>query len=678
MAGPNRDEWIVVITRSDERQLLSALRDDPSIAITAIAPDGSIGSALDSPPAARELDDSDRPTDESATAPSDTPDGVVVALDRPTAIRSVLDRVHDELSAVPTIVAPKQGSERIATAAVRADASDYVPADESTADRVLDAVDAGAGDGGPAPSDEQFHRILATELPDEAYVISETGTYLEAKIRPCSEQLYELPATDLIGARISTVFPEETATRLRDCLDRALRTERVQSVEYDARTAEGSRQYEARVVPVDEPVDGERVVVWLARDITERARRVRKLQSRRDRLETINGITAVIREVIETLVEAPSRTAIEREVCAQLADSELYSGSWIIDQHLDYRIGHGDADAVLEAAGELDADQQPLIQRAIETGDVQTSTELATAEGLPEALQTAADTDDIASLIAVPLSYEATMYGVLTVISTREDAFSEPEQAEFCLLGETIGFTIQAVKNRQLLFADTVTELEFRIHGGDTFSFDFSEAYDCHCLLEWAGTATHGDSVQFVTVEEVDATTVLEEAAAHDSVKSCRLVHDGANRCTVELQLVDEGIQTVTNHGGTIRDVTVDGGVGTCLVEVPQDADIRAIVEALTAVYEGTDLVARREIDRPVRTAAQQRSRILDELTDRQLTTLRVAYYSGFFEWPRESTGEEIAETMSISPPTMHQHLRKGLKTVLTEFFEDDGDPESG
>jgi len=217
-----------------------------------------------------------------------------------------------------------------------------------------------------------------------------------------------------------------------------------------------------------------------------------------------------------------------------------------------------------------------------------------------------------------------------------------------------------AVKNRQLLFADSVVELEFRIDGGDTFSFDLSTKYGCTCALEWAGTTAGGRTFQYVTIDGLDGETVLEEAAAHDSVEECRLIHDG------EEGLYDRDAAVAV--GGSGRSRTTARRSGTSLSragsepvwsrshKMPISGEI---AEALTVIYENTELVARREVDRPVRTAAERRNRILDGLTDRQLTTLRLAYYSGFFDWPRESTGEDIADAMDISPPTMHQHLRK-------------------
>ncbi|MWV38229.1 bacterio-opsin activator domain-containing protein [Natrialba sp. INN-245] len=605
------------------------------------------------------------------------PDAIVLSADDPEIVRTTVTRIQEDVPDAPVVVAPRDGSEKLATVAIRAGATDYVPEDgPRLIDRIVDSVQT----TGERDRNVEFHRILAEELPDEAFVIGEDGTYLKAKVRPESAELYETTAAELVGTTIGEAFPEPTAERLLDCVERAIRTDEIQSIEYDVETADEHLRYEARVVPTDRRIDGRRVAVWLARDITERAKRERELRARQAELETLNRINAVVRRVIETLVEAPSRNAIEREVCRQLVDSELYCGSWIAewtgDGSLAYRTGAGDATTYLECVQEGTNGPDRPFRRAVRSGEIQTEDHVLKREPLPDPLQTAAADDDVEAVVAVPITYEDATYGALTVLASRDDAFSEGERAGFELLGETIGFTIMAVKNRQLLFADTVVELEFRIDGGETFSFDLSREYDCTCSLEWAGTTADGRTFQFVTIDGVDGETVLEEANDHDSIEECRLVHDGVSGCTIEMRLSDSGVRTLTNHGTTIRDVTVEDAVGSCLVEVSQEANVREIADALSSIYENTELVARREVDRQVRTAAERRNLILDELTDRQLTTLRLAYYGGFFDWPRESTGEEIAEAMDVSPPTMHQHLRKGLKTILGEFFEGGGTSE--
>ncbi|MGQ3414313.1 bacterio-opsin activator domain-containing protein [Natrinema sp. LN54] len=699
MNGTHRSESIVVVTdtRVGESYLRPRLEKAIEHDVRTVPASGDLESVLGSVPSNANGDADDATSEgseaevsdggEATSADASSADGattsappraVVLELDCPGEIQTVLQRVHAVRPDLSTIVAPREGSERLATVALRADATEYVPTerDEDPIDRIVSTVRSQ-----PQPpsdgDDGRYHRILANELPDEAFVIGEDGTYLEAKVRPDSADLYSTAVDELPGTQLEDAFPDQVAAKLQDCLDRAIRTDDVQSVEYDAKTTDGRRRFEARVVPIDQRIQGRRAVVWLARDITERVRREQQLRSRQDQLETLNRINAVVRQVIETLVEAPARDAIEDEVCEQLVDSELYCGSWIAertgDGRLSFRTGAGEAETYLDRVRDLDGDHERPAMRAIQTGEIRTTNRILEDEAVPEPLQEAARADDVRSAIAVPITHEDATYGVLTVLASRDDAFSERERAGFRLLGETIGFTIMAVKNRQLLFADTVVELEFRIDGGDTFAFDLSEEYGCTCSLEWAGTTANGRTFQYVTIDGLDGETVLGAASEHESVEECRLIHDGEEGCTIEMRLAKSGVRTLTNHGATIRDVTVENGVGTCLVEVSQDADVREIAEALTLVYETTELVARREVDRPVRTAAQRRNRILDRLTDRQLTTLRLAYYGGFFDWPRESTGEEIAEAMDISPPTMHQHLRKGLKAILGEFFESGG-----
>lgn len=669
MDESNRGRTLVCVTSSREREhdLCERLREDVRTNQTEF----TVRSI-----AASELSSHDHLLRHDESSQSRRPRGVVLELDRPGELRTALERLDRDATAVPTVVAPQEGSEELATVALRAGVTEYVPTDGDAIDRTLDTIRSWEHAERP---DSEYHRIIANELPDEAFVISEDGTYLEAKIRPTSAELYTISATELVGKRLDDAFPDETAAMLQDCIDRTIRTGEIQSIEYGAETTEGKRLFEARVVPIDEQIRGQRAVVWLARDITERAKRERELRSRQAQLETLNRINAVVRRVIETLVDAPTRDAIEREVCAELVDSDLYCGCWIgeriADDEFAYRTGAGEATTYLERVRELDSEDEhdEPVALAGRTSEIRTINRILETEPLPDTLQAAARADDVRAAITVPIVHESTIYGVLTVLASRADAFSNTEQEEFELLGETMGFSIMAVKNRQLLFADTVIELEFRIDGGETFSFDLSEKYDCTCSLEWAGTTSDGQLFQYVTVEGLDGDTVIEEATAHESVETCRLIHGGQNRCTVEIRLVESGVRTLANHGATIRDVTVTDGVGTCLVEVPQHGDVRAIAEELSLVYENTELTARREIDRPVHTAAERRKRILDELTDRQLTTLRLAYFGGFFDWPRASTGEEIAEAMGVTPPTMHQHLRKGLEAILAEFFEGEG-----
>jgi predicted DNA binding protein len=60
-------------------------------------------------------------------------------------------------------------------------------------------------------------------------------------------------------------------------------------------------------------------------------------------------------------------------------------------------------------------------------------------------------------------------------------------------------------------------------------------------------------------------------------------------------------------------------------------------------------------------------------LTDRQHEVIEYALDAGFFEWPREITGEELAEEMDISRATLLEHLRKAESKLLTDALKSVG-----
>jgi predicted DNA binding protein len=64
----------------------------------------------------------------------------------------------------------------------------------------------------------------------------------------------------------------------------------------------------------------------------------------------------------------------------------------------------------------------------------------------------------------------------------------------------------------------------------------------------------------------------------------------------------------------------------------------------------------------------------VEGLTDRQREAVVAAHNAGYFEWPRESTAEEIADAMEIASSTFHSHLRKSLSKVVTAHVNQNGD----
>jgi predicted DNA binding protein len=102
------------------------------------------------------------------------------------------------------------------------------------------------------------------------------------------------------------------------------------------------------------------------------------------------------------------------------------------------------------------------------------------------------------------------------------------------------------------------------------------------------------------------------------------------------------------------------------VVEAPQAVDVRALVTAFLDRYPGLDLDAQRTRERSIRTLLELQDALSEQLTPRQRETLETAYSAGYFDWPRESSGEEIAELLGITQPTFNKHLRAAERKTFS------------
>lgn len=64
-------------------------------------------------------------------------------------------------------------------------------------------------------------------------------------------------------------------------------------------------------------------------------------------------------------------------------------------------------------------------------------------------------------------------------------------------------------------------------------------------------------------------------------------------------------------------------------------------------------------------------SAVDDRFTEKQRQALRTAYLSGYFEWPRASTGEEVADALDITQPTFNRHLRTTERKLFSALFDE-------
>lgn len=517
---------------------------------------------------------------------------------------------------------------------------------------------------------------IVESSPNALFVKDTDGQYEFANA--AATELLDREKADIVGATDKAVFGEESAFEIRRHEQYVLETETTQTFRETLPTANGQGVFETTRAPYYDAEGSLAGTACIFRNVTERRVRERALENQRDELVTLDRINEVAQQIIRTLIGEPSREEIEQAVCERLADSELYQFAWIgepdpsrtglsglVQSNLDDR-----ARALVETL-DVSEDTDGPVPSAYYTGETQVVTNVREEESLSKARREKLLESGVRSGIAVPIRYGDTTYGVLTVGSDRPSGFSAREADAFDVLGDVIGFAIGAVKHRRLALSDTVFEVELRLTNSDSFYVAVSERLDCTIRLEGMAPGPSGNLLFYNTVRGAEINELQSFATEWDAVEGIRLVNDRGDGSLVEFNMSGASlVLTLSEYGAKTRDAISENGEVRIVAELPSDANVRNVVEYVQTKFPGVELVAKRKTERNLQPPREFRQDLTDRLTDAQRTALRASYFAGYYEWPRDSTAEEIADSLDISSPTFHQHIRKAQQQLLDAFFD--------
>ncbi len=408
----------------------------------------------------------------------------------------------------------------------------------------------------------------------------------------------------------------------------------------------------------------------------ERVRSATERERRREQLESLNRLNGVVQDVTHAAIRARTREELERMVCDRLVDDDGYQHAWIGDgtrgsDRLEPRVSAGD-----RASG-LDMDS---ITTHIDTQRTDPTAHAPKPDEVQVVAGPASDSDTglsreasggIHSSVLIPISYDELRYGVVCLTITDPDPITDPEIGIFERLGDVIGHAIAAIERREALMSDTILELEFTSRGFLTDLASLTEDSDARIDIR---SFVDGDEavLAYGTIEGVDRSQVQEIADGDGDIADVRVLAGGDQ--PVEVEFAVSGIQelftTVASYGGRIGSATIVDGELRFVSEVPPGRDTRQLIELITDQFPSVGFVAQRTRTRSDEDVTELQS-ILQSLTDRQKTTVETAYLAGYFDWPRESSGEEVAQRLGISAATFSEHLRAAERKLFGGIFED-------
>ena len=287
-------------------------------------------------------------------------------------------------------------------------------------------------------------------------------------------------------------------------------------------------------------------------------------------------------------------------------------------------------------------------------------------------------TDADGRWLSVPIGHRETTYGTLRLLP--DGAPARPaEQREAEALGRCLGWAVTAGRWRDLLHSDAVVAVEFDTTAEAAFLASASDALDCRLELESTVAVSGAASRWYLAVTGAGPQAVADAVDAAGGVSELRVIETRQDGCAVSLRASGGSIvRALTGHGATVREAAAADGRVRVVADLPEGTDVGSIADGLRETFPDARLVSKESVARSPRTESTLREGVTGRLTDRQWATLSAAYHSGYFDWPRGSTAEEVADAMDVSSPTFHNHLRKAERALLETLFEETGrrDPE--
>jgi len=401
----------------------------------------------------------------------------------------------------------------------------------------------------------------------------------------------------------------------------------------------------------------------------------RELQRQNDRLTALNQINETIREIDQALVQSETREEIDHTVCDRLTADGRFQFAWIgtLDEPSETVTPQAWAGT---DRGYLDTQSFPVAAADVEpAGRTAASGAMTLVSNVAADLRAAswrkdAISRDLLSVLSIPLVYNDISYGVLTVYATTPDAFGETIQSVFAELGETIAAAISASERKRALLTTSMTRVEYTATNPSFVLTQLAKAADCTLTYEGGVQQTVSGNYVFVTVGDVPLDDVVDAAAGLRIVEDVQRIRGGDSGGVVRLRLSEPFLATeLADHGAVLQTATAAESNTELVIDVAQGVEVRHVTQFVSERFSDVKLTSKQTREQASEHGLY--ASVLDQLTVRQLEVLETAYYSGFFESPREATGEDVADSLDISPQAFYQHIRTAQRKLFTALIDD-------
>ncbi len=404
--------------------------------------------------------------------------------------------------------------------------------------------------------------------------------------------------------------------------------------------------------------------------------RDRQLERQNEALKQLNRLNEVIRQINQTLIKSTTKAEVLAAVCDRLSQADEYTCAWIgrqdpVDGSIEPSHWAGMDRHDLDGVG-VDRDESPMgrmLAAAIDSKRIQTAQELL-EDPAWEPHRRELLNQGYRAVAVVPILQRGSPTGVIVIHAVDADIFDERERLVLEELGETVGYALANIERSEAIRADDRTEIELAIEDDRLITNAIADAVGAD--VEFVGTIedSSGQHRLFVRIKGHDEEGFADRLESVRSVSAVQVLGVDESNALVQLTATQPSLfGLLREFNGTLRRLETTDGTARLVVVFSDSNGVRPFVEAVERSFPDTDLRARRENADPVETRETFQEGLIDQLTEKQLAAVRTAYYGGFYQWPRATTSEALAETRDIAPSTFQYHLRAAERKLMDAIF---------
>ena len=581
----------------------------------------------------------------------------------------LLERIREDRPELPFIFLTGQGSEDIASQAIKAGVSDYFRKDPSVdqtsllANRIIQSVEQRRLQRDLEASEERY-RTITEQIWDGIVILRDDSVLF------CNERFTELTGYDIDDLDEqsfirSVIHPDDRGT-VEETIQEVRRGDAEGDVFETRLTTEANElrhcEYTIRTIPFEN--DSAQVVS--IRDVTESKQRQRSLRRERE----------LNRAVRTALVESRNRSALEDDATKLLSEFG-YELAWIgetADDSIQPRSVAGEArylDRIeLSMAAGTNA-EEPSIWTA-RTGEPQFVGDFA--DMFSTGWRELATECGFRSGAALPLRHDDVLYGILAVYHAEPNAIDDSERDLLLELSETLAFAIHHTEVKKALSAPTVTEVELELTDSQYYLMDLlSEAASDISTAEITVDGTHrytdALTMQYITLSNIPLERFIEAAESHSTVEEMTIIDDG-EPARVQLAVTQTPPEvTLTTRAAVVGSSTVKPDQVTLHLELPPKGDLSDVVAAIEQKHGDVSVRSKVVAEQSENDSSWGSPVESADLTEKQAAALRAAFHHGYYEQPRKSSAAEIADSLGVAHSTYLQHLRTAQQKVFAHIY---------